>query len=88
MEATLLYSGIHYEKLIFNLRKMKIKSITIYRPDGKAYLEVGRNLLNEEGKETDVRVVSIRLLFGKIKIKFSNGENVVYGKFPYIATRL
>jgi len=67
---------------------MKIKSITIYRPDGKAYLEVGRRLLNEEGKETDVMVVSIGLLFGKIKINFSNGEKVVYGKFPYIATRL
>lgn len=67
---------------------MKIKSITIYRPDGKGYLEVGRSLLNEEGKETDVRVVGIRIFLGKIRIKFSNGENVVYEKFPYIATRL
>lgn len=88
METAFLHAGIYYEKLIFNLKKMKIKSITIYRPDGKGYLEVGRSLLNEEGKETDVRVVSIGLLFGKIKIKFSNGEKVVYGKFPYIATRL
>ena len=67
---------------------MKIKAVTIYRPDGKGYLEVGRSLLNEEGKETDVRVISIRVMFGKIKIKFSSGERVVYGKFPYIATRL
>lgn len=88
METAFLYAGIYYEKLIFNLRKMKIQSITIYRPDGKAYLEVGRNLLNEEGKETEVRVLSIRQFFGKIRIKFSNGEDVVYGKFPYIATRL
>ena len=67
---------------------MKIKSITIFRPDGKGYLEVGRNLLNEEGKETDVKVTSIKLGFGRIKINFSNGEKVVYGKFPYIATKI
>lgn len=67
---------------------MKIKSVTIYRPDGNGYLEVGRSLLNEEGKETGVMVVSIRQFFGRIQIKFSNGEKVVYGKFPFIATRL
>ena len=67
---------------------MKIKSITIYRPDGNGYLEVGRSLLSEEGKETGIKVVSIKQFFGKIKIKFSNGDDVVYAKFPYIASKL
>lgn len=67
---------------------MKIKSITIYRPDGKGYLEIGRCLLNEEGKETDVKVVSIKIIFGIITAVFSNGEKIIYGKLPYVITKI
>jgi len=67
---------------------MKIKAVTIYRPDGKGYLEIGKRLLNEEGNETEVSVVDMRLVFGKIFILFSTGEKIVYGKFPYVATKL
>ena len=67
---------------------MKIKSIIIYRPDGKGYLEIGKCLLNEDEKETDVKVVSIKVFFGIITILFSNGEKVIYGKFPYVITKI
>ncbi|MEI7890929.1 MAG: hypothetical protein WCI36_03075 [bacterium] len=67
---------------------MKIRAVTIYRPDGKGYLEVGKKLINEEGNETEVSVVNIKLLFGKIIILFSTGERIIYGKFPYVATKL
>ena len=65
---------------------MRIKSVTIYRPDGKGYLEIGKNLLDEAGNETNVSVTDIKLLFGRINIVFSSGEKVIYGKFPYIVT--
>ncbi len=67
---------------------MKIKSVTIYRPDGKGYLEIGRCLLDEEGRESDVKVLSIRILFGIITVIFSNGEKVIYGKLPYVITKI
>ena len=67
---------------------MKIKSVTIYRPDGKGYLEVGRSLLDEKGEEMNIQVKSMSVIFGKIIVVFSNGDRVVYGKFPYIATKL
>ncbi len=67
---------------------MKIRAVTIYRPDGKGYLEVGKKLLNEEGSETDVMVTGMKLLFGKIIVLFSTGERIIYGKFPYVATKL
>lgn len=67
---------------------MKIKSITIYRPDGKGYLEIGRCLLDEEGKEGEVKVLSIKILFGIITVLFSNGEKVIYGKLPYVITKI
>lgn len=67
---------------------MKIKSVTIYRPDGNGYLEIGRCLLDEKGKESDVKVLSIKILFGVITVLFSNGEKIIYGKLPYVITKI
>ena len=67
---------------------MKIKSVTIYRPDGKGYLEIGRCLLDEEGRESDVKVLSIKIIFGIITVLFSNGEKIIYGRLPYVITKI
>ena len=58
-----------------------MKSIAIYKPDGTVFFEEGGKI-NNRGKETNVLVKSISEMFGKVKVKLSDGEVLIFKGFP------
>lgn len=62
---------------------MKLKNIAIYFPKSLSYYEQGKYLLDKDGKKTDIKVEEISVLFGKIKVKMSNGDVYRYFGVSY-----
>ena len=59
-----------------------IESITIFTPE-TSFLQVGQKLIRDK-KETDISVVKIKVLFGRVKIFLSDGKTLNYKGFPII----
>ena len=62
-----------------------IKSVTIIKPTGEQYFEVGAKILREK-KETDITVISIKEKKGII-VMFSNKERLIFRGLPYIIAK-
>ena len=58
-----------------------MKSIAIYKPDGTVFFEKGGKI-NKGEEVTDVIVKSISEMFGKVKVKLSDGEVLIFKGFP------
>lgn len=59
-----------------------IQNISIQRGDKDQFFSVGGKLISND-KETDTTVEAISVLFGRVKIKFSDGATLILKGFPY-----
>ena len=61
----------------------RIKTVTIFRPNGVAVYEIGQKLIINE-KPSDIVVENIKQQDKEcVSISFSNGEEIVFFGLPY-----
>lgn len=60
----------------------KVRSVTLFRPNGPAVYEVGQNLVIND-KPTDIRVDEVNVKNETVIIFFSNGEVLEFHSVPF-----
>jgi len=67
--------------------KGKVKSVTVFRPNGVAVYEVGQQLIINE-KPSNIRVETIEQV-GKevVALSFSNGEHLEFHNIPFALSK-
>lgn len=61
-----------------------IISITIQKPTGEQFFELGAFLMNSDETKSDISVTKIRTLLDRTWVSFSDGRQFVFKGFPFI----